>query len=44
MDNAAINKSYMLVGALAELCVTGVLNKATLFFLIAGHAKVSTTR
>jgi hypothetical protein len=43
LDNAGINKSYAIVAALTELCVIGRLHHASLFYLIAGHAKVPST-
>jgi hypothetical protein len=40
LDNAGINKSFLLVAGLSETVVCGRFRSVKLVYLIAGHAKV----
>ena len=40
LDNTGVNKLYMIIGALSELCLIRKLKSASLFYFIPGHSKV----
>ena len=40
LDNTGVNKSYMIIGALSELCLIRRLKSAFLFYFIPGYSKV----